>query len=110
MLQDIHTIAEKFLKDLQDGTVTSSFYESEETPILTLGMTGPERVVIVRQETPIYLAGVKPSGRTVWTHCMKLASSYTAASPKLTEVLERMNAYQIEVDTLPACWFSNHQP
>jgi hypothetical protein len=105
---DIHTIAEKFLQDLHDGTTQSSFYQAEETDIVTTSMTGPDRVVVARQETPIYLAGIKPSGRPVWTHCLKLASSYDAQSIKLTSVLDRMEQYQIEVDTMPATWFSNH--
>jgi hypothetical protein len=109
-MHDVHSIAEKYLQDIQSGKV--SFYQ-EEQPDLLLPGTGltpdiSDRVVITRSESPVYLAGIKPSGRPVWTHCLKLASSYDTPSDKLINVLERMDMYQIEVDTMPATWFSNH--
>lgn len=109
MVQDVHNIAERYLKDIRTGD--AFFYDGQMAEeILTPGMTGPERVVVVREDSPNYLAGIKPSGRPVWTHCMKLASSFNTPSPKLADVLDRMEQYQIDVDTMPACWFSNHQP
>lgn len=105
---DIHAVAEKYLQDIQSGKVV--FYERDHKPeLMHAHKLAPERVVVVREEAPHYLAGVKPSGRVVWTHCMRLAASYNHPSAALGSVLERMDVYQIPVDTMPACWFSNHQ-
>jgi hypothetical protein len=105
-LFDIHTLAESYLRDLEGGK--TNFYQEEETPVLPLVDCGM-RVVVVREEMPSYLAGIKPSGRPVFTHDMKLAASYDASSWKLDEVLERLKIYDLQVDTMPACWYSNHQ-
>jgi hypothetical protein len=107
-MHDIHTIAERYLRDLETGRV--SFYapaEKEEVISVTQPIT--ERVVIMREEAPHYLVGVKPSGRPVFTHCLKLAASYNSNSEKLAQMLCRLKTYDIPVQTMPACWFSNHQ-
>jgi hypothetical protein len=105
---DIHAVAERYLQDIQSGKI--EFYAREHKPELVHRIKPVvERVVVVREEAPHYLAGVKPSGRLVWTHCMRLAASYNHPSAVLGSVLERLDVYQIPVDTMPACWFSNHQ-
>ena len=107
IIQDVHQIAERFLRDIETGRVT--FYAPEETETLVLADSHVARVVIARQEAPHYLAGIKPSGRVIFTHDMRLAVSYDANSLKLAEVLDRLYQYDMKVETMPACWFSNHQ-
>jgi hypothetical protein len=107
-VHDIHTIAEKYLRDLENGK--ASFYApADNADVLPLGAVISDRVVVMREEAPHYLAGLKPSGRPVFTHDLKLAASYDSASLKLVDILMRMKVYQTEVQTMPACWFSNHQ-
>jgi hypothetical protein len=86
-----------------------AFYDDEKPELIQITAIS-DRVVIARQEAPHYLAGIKPSGRAVWTHSMKLAVAFDTPSLKLGEVLDRMEHYQIDVLAMPACWFSNHQP
>lgn len=104
---DIHSIAQRFLKDIESGK--APFYSGETPELLPSAQPAIERVVVAREEHPHYLAGIKPSGRPVWTHSMKFAMSYDATSERLAHVLNRLDHYQIEVDTMPACWFSNFQ-
>ena len=107
IIQDVHQIAEKYLRDIETGRV--SFYAPEETETLVLADSHVARVVIARQEAPHYLAGIKPSGRAIFTHDLKLAVSYDSHSLKLVEILDRLKQYDMKVDTMPACWFSNFQ-
>jgi hypothetical protein len=110
VMSDIHQIAERFLRDpfYVETPKKFSFYMAD-TPELIATPQHITRVVIVREEAPIYLAAIKPSGRPVWTHDMKYAASYDSNSERLEHVLDRMAQYQISVETMPACWFSNHQ-
>jgi hypothetical protein len=86
-----------------------AFYDEEKPEVVEITAI-LDRVVIARQEAPHYLAGIKPSGRAVWTHSIRLAASYDTPGIKLLDVLERMAHYETDVITMPACWFSNHQP
>jgi hypothetical protein len=103
----IHTIAERYLQDLHSGK--ASFYaEAENNDVLPLGDSIAERVVIMEADSHRYLVGIKPSGRPVFTHDLKLAASYDSASLALADILDRMGRYQIGVQTMPACWFSQY--
>jgi hypothetical protein len=104
---DLNQIVKDVTEQMERHDAT--FYEEEKLEVVKLTDI-LDRVVIARHEAPHYLAGIKPSGRPVWTHSMRLAASYDTPSLKLGNVLERMEQYQIEVLSMPACWFSNHQP
>ena len=108
--EDIHTVAERYLRDLERGAAT--FYATpEDNPNVTvLADTLIERVVVQREEAPPYLAGFKTSGRPVFTHDLKLAMSWGADSFKLVGVLKQLRDAQIPVETMPATWFSAHEP
>jgi hypothetical protein len=95
------------LEDIDSGR--ARFYNGECPELATVTQNPLERVIIAREEHPHYLAGIKPSGRPVWTSCLRLAAAYDNPSAKVAEVLERLDIYGIPVDTMPACWFSNHQ-
>lgn len=104
-MKDIHTIAERYLQDIESG---KSFYApADNVDILMLGDSLTERVIITREQSPPYLAGIKPSGRPIFTHDMKLAAAYDSASMKLVDILSRLKMYDMHVETMPACWFSN---
>jgi hypothetical protein len=104
----IHTIAERYLRELDKGN--PHFYApSDNADVLPLAEVYTERVVVVREEMPQYLAGIKPSGRPVFTHEIRLAASYDSASLKLVDVLSRLKLYDMQVETMPATWYSNHQ-
>jgi len=106
-LNDVHTIAQRYLRDLKTGK--ASFYApADNTPVTTLADRISDRVVVQRDETPQYFVGFKPSGRPVWSHDIKLATSYDSASLTLVDVLKRMELHSIVVETWPAVWFSNH--
>ena len=108
--EDIHTIAESFLRDLERGEKATFYASPEENPhVTTLADTITERVLVQREEAPPYLAGFKTSGRPVFTHDVKLAMSWETNSFKLVGVLRQMRDAAIPVETMPATWFSNHQ-
>lgn len=108
-MKDIHTIAEGYLRDLERGH--AHFYAPASTKtVVPLGESLTQRVVIMRETEPHYLVGIKPSGRPIFTHDMRLAASYDSASLKLVEVLAHFKKIDLYVETMPACWFSNHQP
>jgi hypothetical protein len=110
MSNDVHTIAERFLKELKRGNTRASFYAPADNPdITTLADSITDRVVVQREEAPQYFVGFKPSGRPVWSHDVRLAASYDSASLSLVRVLGTLKAYAMEVETMPATWFSNHQ-
>jgi hypothetical protein len=107
-MTDIHTLAEKYLRDVERGH--AHFYAPpSNTEILTLADKFSSHVIVMRESAPQYLAGVTPTGRPVFTHDVKFASSYDSSSLKLIGVLRRLAHYEIEVETMPTCWFSNHQ-
>jgi hypothetical protein len=106
MYADIHEVAQQYLDDIESGT--AGFYSREPSEVVAVAEP-VERVVITRDEYPQYLAGIKPSGRPVWTHCIRLAASYDYLSSRALAVLERMEVYGIPVETMPATWFSNYQ-
>jgi hypothetical protein len=104
----IHTIAERYLRDLKTGR--ASFYQSAaETEIVPLAESLTERVVLMRLEEPHFLVGVKKCGKPVFTHDLKLAASFDPTSLKLVEALTALERRNIHTETMPACWFSNHQ-
>src|SRR5271156_3431616 len=105
LMHDVHSIAERYLRDINTGRV--DFYEREKTDIVPTAHV-VERVVVMRDETPHYLAGVKPSGRLVWTSCLKMAASFDSPSGKLADVVERLEVYDTLFELMPACWFSRH--
>jgi len=107
---DIHTLAERYLRDLERGAAT--FYATpEDNPnVTTLADSLTERVVVQREEAPPYLAGFKASGRPVFTHDLKLAMSWDTNSFKLVNALRQLKDASIVVETMPATWYSNHQP
>lgn len=108
-MRDIHTLAEAYLRDLKKGN--AHFYAPPSTKsVVPLGESLTERVVIMREGEPHYLVGIKNSGRPIFTHDMRLAASYDSASLKLVEVLAHFKKLDVYVETMPACWFSNHQP
>lgn len=104
-MHDVHSIAERYLRDIKSGKV--DFYEKEKTDVVS-HTTAVERVVVMREETPHYLAGVKPSGRLVWTTCLKMAASFDSPSGRLADVVERLDVYDQKFELMPACWFSRH--
>jgi hypothetical protein len=108
-MHDIHTVAERFLKDLERGV--AHFYAPADNPdVEPVGETlSSDRVMVMRDQSPQYLAGVKNLGVPVFTHDMRLAASYDSASLKLIDVLRALKFHKIQVETMPACWFSNHQ-
>lgn len=104
----VHTIAEKYLRELKRGN--AHFYApSDNTDVVALGDAVADHVVVVREAEPRYLAGITPSGRPVFTRDVMRAASYDSASMRLVDVFRRLEHHQIEVETMPACWFSNHQ-
>jgi hypothetical protein len=107
-LNDVHTVAERYLRDLETGKC--SFYSTPAcTDVAPLGESVSDRVVVMRDEAPNYLVGIKANGLAVFTHDLKLASSYDSASLKLIDALTQLKRQRIPVETMPACWFSNHQ-
>jgi hypothetical protein len=109
VVHDIHSLASKYLSDLERGNAKFYAKPDEDDEALILADSLVDRVVIMREEVPHYLAGIKPSGRPVWTHDLRIAMSYNSGSAKLDNVLERFKLYDMPVMTMPACWFSNHQ-
>lgn len=105
--EDTNTVAERYWRDLE-----RTFYATpEDNPNVTvLADTLIERVVVQRKEAPPYLAGFKTSGRPVFTHDLRLAMSWGADSFKLVGVLKQLRDAQIPVETMPATWFSAHEP
>ena len=104
-MHDIHTVAERFLKALERGE--SNFYAPpDNADVEPVGaLLSSDRVVVMRDEAPQYLVGVKKSGHPVFTHDMKLAASYDSASLRLIDVLRAVKFHKIQVETMPACWF-----
>jgi hypothetical protein len=50
-----------------------------------------DRVTLMREDPPRYLAGITPSGRPVFTPDVTRAASYDSASLKLVSVLRRLS-------------------
>lgn len=103
----IHTIAEKYLRELKRGN--DRFYAPpDNAEVQPVSEKVSERVLVIKEKTHEYLAGVTPSGRLVFTDDVLRAASYDSSSMKLVDVLLRMEHHEIPVVTMPACWF-NHQ-
>lgn len=101
-MKNIHTLAESYLRDLERGH--AHFYAPAQTKtVVPLGESLTQRVVIMRQDEPHYLVGIKHSGRPIFTHDLRLAASYDSASLKLIEVLAHFKKLDMYVETMPAC-------
>jgi hypothetical protein len=102
-MSDIHSIAERFLRDLARGTA----YSADPVPIEPLAVysKGLDIVALRREEKPQFFAGFKPSGRPVFTHDLRLAQSYSATSIKLHETVGRLAVIGTEVLPHATVWF-----
>lgn len=105
-LHDVHTIAERFLKDLENGK--HSFYAAPEAVAAPLPTAEPivSKVMVMRDchKRP-YLAGTKSNGTMVWAADVRHAQSYESDSLSLIKALQAADAERIKVETFPACWF-----
>jgi hypothetical protein len=109
-IEDNNTLAERFLRDWERGAATFYATPDENPNVTVLADTLTERVVVQREKAPPYLAGFKTSGCPVFTHDLRLAMSWDSNSFKLVNVLKQLKDAKIPVETMPATWFSNHQP
>jgi len=106
MTHDIHSIAERYLRDLASGK--APFYSpSDETEICNLADSIKEPVVVIRSQSPQYLVGFKPSGRPVYSHDLKLAHTFDSASSALSDALTKLKTYGESPEIMPAVWPSN---
>ena len=107
--QDVHTIAERFLRDIERGR--TSFYAASDNPDIRpfAEIVNSDLVTVWRREAPHYLAGFKSKGMPVFTHDMRLAASFDSSSLKLVDALRALKFHRIPVETMPACWFSSFQ-
>lgn len=103
-LQDVHTIAERFLKDIESGKV--SFYAAPEVVALPTAEPVVQNVMVMREcDKRPYLVGLKSNGMMVWAGDVKHARSYESDSLTLIKALKAAQISGIRVETMPACWF-----
>lgn len=103
-LQDVHTIAERFLKDIESGKV--SFYAAPEVVAIPTAEPVVSKVMVMREcEKRPYLVGVKNNGTLVWAADVKHARSYESDSLTLVNTLQSVKNSGIRVEIMPACWF-----
>jgi hypothetical protein len=103
-LQDVHTIAERFLKDIESGKV--SFYQTPEAVTLPTAEPVVSKVMVMRDcEKRPYLVGMKNNGTMVWAADVRHARSYESDSLTLVNALKAAEKERIKVETFPACWF-----
>ena len=104
MLQDVHTIAERFLRDLENGT--AKFYEGpNEAPVIPTADSLTSKVMLMRDAGSPYLVGIKKNGTTVWSRDVRHASSFESDSMTLVNTIATCRKHGIHVETMPACWF-----
>lgn len=104
-LHDVHTIAERFLRDLENGK-HPSFYAAPTAVALPTAEPVVSKVMVMRDcERRPYLVGVKNNGTMVWAADVKHARSYESDSLSLVNALKAAEQERIRVETMPACWF-----
>ena len=105
-LADVHTIAERFLRDIESGKV--SFYAAPEVVAKPMAVAEPlVSKVMVMSDCPKrpYLAGIKNNGTMVWATDVRHAQAYESDSLTLVNALKAAESERIRVETMPACWF-----
>ena len=103
LVHDVHTIAERFLRDLESGKV--SFYNPPEEVVIPTAEPTVRKVMVMRDSHLPYLVGVKRNGTAVWSKDVKHARSFESDSLTLVNTLATCRQSGIYVETMPACWF-----
>lgn len=101
---DVHTIAERYLRDIESGRVT--FYaEPTEAPVILTAEAVVSKVMVMREARSAYLVGIKRDGTPVWSGDVKHARSFDSDSLTLVNSIATCRNNGIHVETMPACWF-----
>jgi phosphoribosylformylglycinamidine (FGAM) synthase-like enzyme len=103
LVQDVHTIAERFLKDLESGKV--SFYNAPEEVVIPTASPVVSKVTVMRNAHMPYLVGVKRDGTLVWSKDARHAQVFESDSMTLVNSISSCRKSGIYVETMPACWF-----
>jgi hypothetical protein len=100
--QDVHKVANDFLKTLERGTA----YREERLEVVPVSLTiGKDLVALKRKEAPNYFCGFKPSGRPIFTHDLRLAKSFEAQCMTLAAAATQLVTIGIEITLHPTVWY-----
>lgn len=102
-LEDVHTIAGRFLRDIESGKV--SFYATPEVVTLPTAEPLVSKVMVMRDNSRPYLVGVKRDGTPVWSRDVQHARSYDSDCLTLVNALQTVKKAGERVETFPACHF-----
>jgi hypothetical protein len=106
--RDVHTIAERFLRDIESGKV--AFYAgANEAPVIPTADPITRKVMVMRDAHSAYLGGVKRNGTPVWSRDVRHAQSFESDSMTLVNTLATCRESGIHVETMPACWFHGQE-